>query len=169
MSCGLSRVYPWFYVVWMDCALSRACTAYNRRKTSPHKQSHPFRNSSLVSLHTLPLEKNLFPSSFAFPLAHSSKPARELHSRVYHCPDNNDLPTRELLRVGVSGGQEGASRGVWPERRDEASRMAGPPRDGQPPCIREYFTLTALRGIGWPRPETLHRFGIMDLYITYSS
>lgn len=37
---------------------------------------------------------------------------RELHSRVYHCPDNNDLPTGELLRVGFREGGRVASGGV---------------------------------------------------------
>lgn len=91
---------------------------------SAYKHSHPFRNSFLVPLQaTLPLEE-----TYSLRPLHSPSPIRrtrrELHSRVYHCPDNNDLPTRELLRVRGC-----ASRGVAQrERRDEVSRMAGPPK-----------------------------------------
>lgn len=55
------------------------------------------------------------------------------------------------------------------ERSKKRRNRRGGVRDGQPPCIQKYFTLTALRGIGWPCSKTLHRFSIMDLYITYSS
>lgn len=50
--------------------------------------------------------------SFAFPLP----PAGALHSRVYHCPDNNDLPTGEALREGP---RVGARRGEGGEKRPD--------------------------------------------------
>lgn len=73
-----------------------------RTETSPHKQSHPFRDSPFSLIPPLAHAERVSPSPrpSAFPLVRSSKPWRELHSRVYHCPDNNDLPTRKLLRVG---------------------------------------------------------------------
>lgn len=141
---------------------------YVRTEISPHKQSHPFRDSPLLPF--VSLAENLPPLRPLHSPSSIRPTRRELHSRVYHCPDNNDLPTGELLRVDFGrvgecvwwGCQRRETRWApWQSRRRR--------RDGQPPCIREYFTLTALRGIGWPRPETLHRFGIMDLYITYSS
>lgn len=95
-----------------------------RIETSLHKQSHPFRDSSLSPLHDLrriiPLQPSHSPSSFV-------RIRRELHSRVYHCPDNNDLPTRKLLRVGAPSGWKGASGNgeTLIERRDEVNPMTG--------------------------------------------
>lgn len=59
--------------------------------SSSHKQNH---------------QSERFPLSRAFSLCLCMHPSssfirrnrRELHSRVYHCPDNNDLPTREEAR-----------------------------------------------------------------------
>lgn len=84
--------------------------SYVRTEISPHKQSHPFRDSSLVPLVSLaeslpPLRPLHSPSTI--------RPTRrELHSRVYHCPDNNDLPTGELLRVRFRESRRVASGGV---------------------------------------------------------
>lgn len=97
--------------------------SYVRTEISPHKQSHPFRDSSLPPLVSLaeslpPLRPLHSPSTI--------RPTRrELHSRVYHCPDNNDLPTGELLRVRFRESRRVRLVGL-PEKRDEVSPMAGP-------------------------------------------
>lgn len=132
--------------------------------------------SAIRPLSSLPSVRHRLFLPFVFCISPSfNRPTRrELHSQVYHCPDNNDLPTLKLLRVVFRArGWESPTR--FRESTDEVSPTTWAcwrRRDGQaskPPCIREYFTLTALRGIGWPhRLETLHRFSIMDLYITYS-
>lgn len=60
------------------------------------------------------------PFSFAFPLP----PAGALHSRVYHCPDNNDLPTGEALREGPRvGAQEKERRGEEKKARLPGRRI----------------------------------------------
>lgn len=98
---------------------------YVGTKISPHKQSHPFPDSPLPSLCAIvSLAENFSP----LPPLHSPssiRPTRrELHSRVYHCPDNNDLPTREL-HFGFRKSRRVYLEGL-PEERDEVNPMAGP-------------------------------------------
>lgn len=138
---------------------------YVRIETSLHKQNHPFRDSSLSPLHHSRRGISLQPS-------HSPHPSSESGANSIH-----GFITVQITTIYLHANFCGW-KGVWKWRDADREERRGKPhdgvaeegeRDGQPPCIREYFTLTALRGIGWPRPETLHRFGIMDLYITYSS
>lgn len=102
--------------------------------SSSHKQNHQFERFPLTRAFSLCL--CMHPSS-----SFIRRNRRELHSRVYHCPDNNDLPTREEARERSRGKGQTLCPGV-----DQAKRKRG----RQPPRIQKYFTLTALRGIGWP-------------------
>lgn len=61
-------------------------------ETDPRKQSHPFGDRYPVVGTRLPYSR------------------RELHSRVYHCPDNNDLPMA-LVRGTRPTGEERETKG----------------------------------------------------------
>lgn len=88
-------------------------------ETDPRKQSHPFGDR--------------YPRSgggYTPPLAFAR---RELHSRVYHCPDNNDLPMVLVRGTRPTGEERGRKEGRGERRsatlHSEVFHFNGPPGD----------------------------------------
>lgn len=96
-------------------------------------------------------------SPSAFPSLVPSSSRRELHSRVYHCPDNNDLPTdsyetyegtvggrneRTERRETRTSGGEGWRRGRSATLHSEVFHFNGPPGDWLTPAPSP-FTVSA--------------------------